>query len=315
MIFGARIVLEPGVHENMPLLLAGTCGAMYWYGGRGFRAACRRGVIDSGRVALERWRTTAFACALAVSVLALQEPVDSLADELFWMHMVQHVLLLVVVAPLALLAAPWMRMWRALPLAARRGIAAWAIRGRTPAPLRAAARGAGRPAVAWTLLIGDLVAWHIPAAYDLTLRSDAVHYTEHASFLVFALVAWAQVIDSPPFHSRLTYPQRVLFALFSMIGGWALALVLAFASTPWYGVYSHLGHRAGGISALTDQHLGAGIMWVPASIPWAVAVFVLLYRSLSETPPLRRQPPRGDGRSPGDRPRSPSSRHTRGVRV
>jgi putative membrane protein len=275
--FGA-IVVEGRPAENAPLAIACLIGVMYWRGGRGFRAARRLGTITPDRVRRERWRTTALIASALAAVLALQEPVDELADELFWMHMVQHVLLLVVVAPLAVLAAPWMRLWHALPLRTRRSIAGWAVNGGTAAPLRALARSLARPQIAFALLAGDLIAWHVPALYDLALRSEAVHYTEHASFLLFALLAWGQVIDSPPFHSRLPAPHRVAFALGAMAVGWGLALVLAFASQPWYSAYTSLPHRPGGISALTDQHLGAGVMWVPASLPWALAVFVLVYR-------------------------------------
>jgi cytochrome c oxidase assembly factor CtaG len=271
-------VLEGRGAQNAPLAIACLAGVMYWRGGRGYRAARRLGTIAPARVRVERWRTAALVAAALAAVLALQEPVDALADELFWMHMVQHVLLLVVVAPLAVLAAPWMRLWRALPLRLRRTLARWEVNAGTAAPLRALARALGNPWVAWALLAGDLIAWHVPAAYDLTLRSEAVHYSEHASFLLFAMLAWGQVIDSPPFHSRLDAPYRVAFALGAMAVGWGLALMLAFASQPWYSGYAALAHRPGGISALTDQHLGAGVMWVPASLPWALAVFVLVYR-------------------------------------
>lgn len=271
-------MLEGRPTDNAPLLIACLAGVMYWRGGRGYRAARRLGTIAPDRVRMERWRAAAMIAAVLAAVLALQEPVDALAGELFWMHMVQHVLLLAVVAPLAVLAAPWMRLWRALPLTLRRTLARWAVNGVTAAPLRALTRALGHPLVAWALLACDLIAWHVPAAYDLTLRSEAVHYTEHASFLLFALLAWGQVIDSPPFHSRLQAPYRVAFAIGSMGVGWGLALMLAFASQPWYSAYAALGHRPGGISALTDQHLGAGVMWVPASLPWALAVFVLVYR-------------------------------------
>jgi putative membrane protein len=281
------IVLEPRAAENAPLLMVCLLGGMYWLGGRSFRAACRLGTITRARVSTERWRTAAFIASALAAVLALQEPLDALADELFWMHMIQHVLLLVVVAPLALLAAPWMRLWRALPLGLRRALARWALKGPTAAPLRALARALAHPWVAWALLAGDLIAWHVPGAYDATLRSEAVHYSEHASFLLFALLAWGQVIDSPPFHSRLQAPQRIAFALGAMAVGWGLALLLAFASRPWYSAYIQLHHRPGGISALTDQHIGAGVMWVPASLPWALAVFVLVYRWVPDILPRR----------------------------
>jgi putative membrane protein len=284
---------------------------MYWRGGRPFRAARRAGVLNRSRVRRERWRTLAFACASITTVLALAEPLDGLADELFWVHMVQHVLLLAIAPPLAMLAAPWMRLWRAIPLSLRRALARWGVQAPGAWPLRGLARVLGEPLVAWGLLAGDLIAWHIPAAYDLTLRSEVVHYTEHASFLGFALLAWGQVIDSPPFRSALDAPRRIAFALGSMVVGWALALLLAFATRPWYAPYADLRHRSGGISALTDQHLGAGVMWVPASLPWALLVFVQLYRWLAEGEGRRLQPARA-GRSSPEFPRRPGGHRDAG---
>lgn len=278
----AAFVLEKGASGNVPLLLALLAGAMHWIGGARFRAACARGAIAEQRRRLERWRTFSFLSGLAVLVLALQQPVDALADQYFWAHMCQHVLLLVVAPPLILLGAPWMRLWRAFPLGFRRPVAGWAVNSPGAAPLRGIARLLANPWVAWSAMAVDLIAWHIPAAYDLTLRNLAVHYAEHASFLLFGLIAWGQVIDSPPFHSRLDAPRRVAFSVGQMGVGWVLALLLAFASQPWYSFYADVRRRNGGISALTDQHLAAGVMWVPASLPWTLLIFILIYRWLAD---------------------------------
>lgn len=279
----ATIVLGPRLADNVPLLGVALAGAMYWRGGSRRRSdRWRRASMGRERAMIEQRRTIAFVAALATLVFALQEPLDGLAGRFFWAHMTQHVLLLVVAAPLLVVAAPWMRMWRALPLRMRRTLAKSMARAVWAAPLRATARACAIPLVAWGLMNADIVAWHIPAAYDLTLRSSAVHYAEHAGFLLFAVLAWAQVIDSPPYRSRLDAPRRIAFALASMVVGWALALALAFARSPWYSPYLSAHHHSGGISALADQQLAAGIMWVPASLPWSLAVFVLLYRSLSD---------------------------------
>lgn len=300
----ATFLLESSATGNLPLLLAALAGAMYWLGGARFRAACRAGTIGRERRKLERWRTFSFTCGLAILVLALQQPMDALADKYFWAHMCQHVLLLVVVPPLMMLAAPWMRLWRAFPLHFRRSVAHWLVGSRKAAPVRGLAHALGNPWVAFTLLSVDLIAWHIPAAYDLTLRNIPVHYTEHATFLIFGLLAWGQLIDSPPFHSRLSGPLRVAFAVGQMIVGWVLAILLAFASNPWYSVYATVRQREGGLSAIDDQHLAAGVMWVPASLPFSLLIFILIYRWLAEDVSERRPPTElvraaGNGRPPG----------------
>lgn len=282
------IFSSPG--ENFPLFAVLLVAGMYWLGGRRFRAACRMGTISHERMRAERRRSACFVLGLVAIVFALQEPMDHWADRLFWVHMVQHMLLIVVAAPLIVIGAPWMRVFKALPLSWRRTLALWALRGRSGAPLRALARALAKPKVAWGVLAFDVLIWHLPAAYDLTLRSNAVHYTEHATFLIAGLIAWGHLIESPPLHPILTEPYRVMFAFTQMVVMWILALALAFATEPWYSPYAKLQHRPGGISAITDQHLAGGIMWIPASIPWGVAIIVWVYRWVAEA--WQQNPPR-----------------------
>ncbi|MGH2877170.1 MAG: cytochrome c oxidase assembly protein, partial [Solirubrobacteraceae bacterium] len=121
-----------------------------------------------------------------------------------------------------------------------------------------------------------------PYLYDLTLRNQDVHDLEHLSFLVFGVLFWAQVVDSPPLRCRLAHLQRAAFVLSAMVVGWLLAIVLAFAGAPLYAPYAALATRPGGLSALGDQQLGAGVMWGPGTVPFAIALFALLYRWLDE---------------------------------
>src|SRR5438270_6018945 len=129
---------------------------LYWAGGLGYRRVGREGL-----------RACAFAAGLLTIVLALESPIDGYADQLFWVHMFQHVLLLTVAPPLILLGRPWPRMWRALPLEVRTSVGRGLARSRSAAPLRAIAR----PAPAWLLFNVTVVAWHLPAAYHATLTS------------------------------------------------------------------------------------------------------------------------------------------------
>src|SRR6185437_10936515 len=114
----------------------------------------------------QRLRDCSFYAAVAVLLLALASPIDTYAEELFWAHMVQHVLLMLVVAPLFVLARPWVRLWRALPLAVRRPLARGLVQGRRTAPLRSAARAVGSPAGSLALFAVVLLGWHVPALFD-----------------------------------------------------------------------------------------------------------------------------------------------------
>jgi putative membrane protein len=259
-----------------------------WYR-LGNRRPGLREVRSGRRPSSPAWRALAFYGALLATLLALDSPIDGLSQSLLWAHMTQHLLLMTVTAPLLVLAAPWTALWRPLPLGFRRSVAGAVVRGRAFAPLRKLARALARPIPAWLVFNGDLALWHFPWLYDLTLQNTAVHYAEHFSFVFFGCLFWAQVIDSRPFHSRLGYFGRAVFATAGSIAGWVLAVVLALAPSPLYAAYASLPSRPGGISALTDQQLAGGVMWGPGSIPYALVVFWALYRWLDDEESPRRR--------------------------
>lgn len=259
-----------------PLVGVVVAAVLYWLGGRR-RVSGPHGHEQAGR-------TTAFALGLLAIVVAVDSPLDPLADTLFAAHMAQHVLLISVAPPLLILSAPWMRLWQPLPLRFRRAAArAIALSPRTRL-LRWCARGLGHPACAWSLASVTLVVWHVPALYDLTLRNEAVHQLEHALFFGTALLFWGAVVDSPPFRARLDWVRRAAFVTSGMLVGWVLAVVLAFARSPLYPGYAALSHRPGGLSALDDQAIAAGVMWVPGSLSFTIAAVVFAYRWLGPAP-------------------------------
>jgi len=227
-----------------------------------------------------RLQAALFAAGLGTLVLAFASPLASLDEDLFWAHMTQHVLLLAVAPPLILLGRPWSTTWRAFPLCLRRAAAHRVLRASRSASVRTAWRTLTAPIIGLGLFCGTLAFWHLPGLYDLTLRSSAAHELEHALFLATGLLLWSQLIDSPPLRSRLAYPARAVYATVAMVAGSLLAIVLAVAAEPLYAPYAEAASRPGGISALADQQLAAGIMWVPGSIPFAAAVLVFVDRWL-----------------------------------
>jgi putative membrane protein len=233
------------------------------------------------------WRPACFGAGLVVIVAALDSPLERLADDFFWAHMLQHVLLMMVAAPLIALGAPWMPFWRPLPLAWRRRVARTLVKRPSLAWLRRVALPVASPWGAWILFDVDLGLWHVPALYDLTLRNTAVHYAEHASFTLLGLLFWSHVVESPPFHSRLSHFGRVIYTAGGSAASWLLAVILALATTPLYPA-QEIG-RHGGISPLADQQLAAGVMLGPGSIPYAIAILYWLYVWLGGEPVRRRR--------------------------
>ncbi|TMD15918.1 MAG: cytochrome c oxidase assembly protein [Chloroflexi bacterium] len=250
--------------EPLVLLAVEVAAILYLRGGRSAR---RR----PGRWSADALRPPAFAAGLGVVLLALDGPIEAYARTLFWVHMTQHLLLITLAAPLLVAAAPGLRLWRGLPLRLRRPAARLALRHPAFKPLRRAAGWISRPAPVFALATVNLWFWHLPAAYDLTLRNHAVHHLEHTLFLGLGLLFWAQVIDQPPFRVSLNQFQRLMYVFAGLTGSWALAAVLALAPGALY-AYAALPVHPGGISALTDQQIGAGIMWVPGSFASSIAI-------------------------------------------
>lgn len=205
-----------------------------------------------------------FAAGLATLVLALVSPLAAYDESLFWAHMLQHVLLLVIAPPLLLLGRPFATSQRAVPLAVRRPLAHVLV------PRLKPLRSAAALPVALVLFSVNMFVWHVPALFDATLRSLPLHELEHALFLSTGLYLWAFLVGS-----RVPLPLRAAYASLAMIASWLLALALGLASSSFYADYS-----------VADQHLAAGIMWVPGSIPFVLAVALYAYRWLGETAPV-----------------------------
>jgi putative membrane protein len=244
----------------------------------------RRAVVLTGRPRDRRApaRALTFYAGLATIMIALASPLDALAEKLFWAHMIQHLLLFAVAAPLIVLGHPWMSMWRPLPLRLRRALARTVMRSHHCAPLRALARILARPSGAWLAFNVNLLFWHLTGPYDLTLRNIDAHVLEHSTFLLFGILFWAQVFGASPASTALAYSWRIAYVGSAMLTNVGLSIYLAFAQHPLYSPYAMLVHRPGGISALADQQIGAGIMWTAGDMPFAIAIALLVHRWLAE---------------------------------
>ena len=253
------------------LLWVLTAATFYWLGGRESSRTRRAGNL---------WRTAAFVGGLAAVMLALDSPIDGLADQLFWVHMIQHVLLIAVAPPLLALARPWNRMWRGIPVEYRRAAIREFVRNPRLAWLRRAASLAATGLVSWLIFNVNFIAWHLPFLYDAALRSPPIHALEHLTFFASALLLWTRVIYSPPWRSPLSELGKIVYLTSTLVVGWMLAIVLALATSPLYSPYADAASRPGHISALTDQQFAAGVMWVPGSISYTIAIVLIAYRLL-----------------------------------
>jgi putative membrane protein len=247
----AVVLAHAGPWNLDPLLLAGIAlaAALYWRGRR------------SGH----GWRAAAFAGALAALVLALVGPLDAMAAELASAHMVQHVLLVLVTAPLLALSAPTAALVRGGP-AALRGAFRWSHR---LARGREWLRPGRHPVALWLAHVATLWFWHASVPYGAALEHEPVHVIEHASFLATGILFWSVVIGGA--RARRVPEGYALLLVFAMaLQSVFLSVLLTFARRPWYDAYATT-TAAYGLDPLTDQHLAGAIMWVPAGLVYLAA--------------------------------------------
>ena len=245
-----------------PVLLAGLLLTAWAY---------RRGRTRGPRRPVDTWRARCFTMALVALGLALLSPLDALSNALASAHMVQHLLLLLVAAPLLALSAPSSAILRGSPLAVRRASGRWRRRlGLTHGNLAVLRH----PAAVWLLQVGVLWFWHAAAPYDAALDNQFLHLLEHASFLVTAVLFWHVVIGVRG-AARVSGGLGVLLVFAMAMQSAFLSALLTFARTPWYSGYATT-TASWGLDPLTDQRVAGVIMWIPAGGIYLVAALVLL---------------------------------------
>jgi putative membrane protein len=257
--------LDPGVL----LALAGS-GWLYLRGVRALWARAGRGRAISRRQV--RW----FFAGLGVLFIALVSPLDQLGTALFSAHMVQHLLLVLVAAPLLVLGAPTIGMVWAFPLGTRRAVAGWWHRTRW---VRRLWRTISHPLTVWITHTTAMWAWHLPGPYQAALRSDAVHALEHASFFVTALLFW-WVLARPDYRRRLSFGADLVFLFTAAMQSGVLGALITFARQPWYPIHAEPASWWG-LTTLEDQQLAGLIMWVPASVAYLGAATAVLLSGMA----------------------------------
>lgn len=215
---------------------------------------------------------------LGVIVLTLLSPIDTLAGWLLTMHMLQHELLTMVAPPLLLLANPLpVALW-GLPRTARRALGRLLTR-RTR--VRQVLRALTWMPVAWPLYMIILWGWHLPAAYEASLRYELLHDVQHLSFFGSALLFWWPLVNpAPRVHGHVPYGFRLAYVIVA-VGPTALPMmsIAVFAQQVFYPHYTTV-PRLWGLSPLEDQALGWGLMGTLDGLIYLGAFLLLVARML-----------------------------------
>lgn len=223
-----------------------------------------------------RWRVAAFTLGWSMLIVALVSPLDGLSAALFSAHMVQHELLMIVVAPLLVLGRPlavW--LWAFTP----RGRAALGRVLHTPW-LRWLWHWLTLPLTAWLLHALALWTWHVPRLFETALAHPWMHGLQHTSFLASALLFWTTVLDRRPADPAHAGSGTAMLSLFTtMAHTTALGALLTLAPGLWYPFYA-LPTAALGFDPLQDQQLGGLVMWVPGGVAYLAGGLVVAARWL-----------------------------------
>jgi putative membrane protein len=204
----------------------------------------------------------AFLAGLATLFIALGPPLDDWSDHyLLTAHMVQHLLLTLLAAPLLLVGIPG---WMLEPLTRNRvtnAIGYWLT----------------RPVIAYAVANAVFVLWHVPLLYEAALRTQPIHVLEHVTLLGGAILAWWPIAGPLPQWPRLPLPLHSLYFFAMTLPGGLVGAFITFAEPGLYAPYD-TAPRIFGIDLQTDQHLAGLLMWVAVSAIYLLLITVSFFR-------------------------------------
>ena len=234
------------VHPSTVIGIIGLAALYEW---------AQRRTRRSGRAAL-------FYIGLATMFFALNGWLHDLSDSyLFSAHMVQHLLLALVVAPLLVmgLTAEMLR-----PVLALRGIG----------PV---ARWVTSPVRTFAIFNVVVAAWHLPPLYNFALAHHPVHIVQHLMFLAASVLMWWPVLSPVPELPRLSYPGQMLYLFLMSIPMAIISVYIAYADGILYPMYASA-PRVWGITPMNDQLIGGLIMWIPGGLYFYTIISIVFYR-------------------------------------
>lgn len=214
------------------------------------------------------WRTGIFLAGLAVVVLALQSGIGSYDDVLFWDHMVQHLMLVMVAPPLLIFGQPITLLLHA----SRNPLHTWAKRIlRSPV-----ASFLTWPVFGFAAYAAAIVVLHLTAVANLIARNQVAHDGEHIVFLVVGYLFFLPIIGSEPIRWRLSYPTKLILLFLIMPVDTFTGLVLGYGNVGTPGLPA-TPRPVWADTATADLHAGGAAMWVAGdALMFAMMMIVFL---------------------------------------
>ncbi len=243
--------------HNEPYLVAGLVLAGWLYA---LLASPWREDLGGGAFPVNK--AIRFYSGLLLFYLTVGSPLDQIGERyLFWVHMVQHLLL---VYPVALLVLT--------------GIPPWMIRIVTGRPaIQSLLRRITHPVPATLIYIAVLSAWHLPGLYDLALRDKTVHIVQHLSFFFSALLMWWPIASPSTEVPRISYAGQIIYIFFVGLLQIPLSAFLTFSKEILYPTYAYA-PRIMELTPLEDQVLGGILMTMGTMIAKLSILTYAFYR-------------------------------------
>ena len=231
------------------------------------------------------WRLAAYLGGQFSLVVALLSGVDIYQSSLFFFHMIQHEILIMVAPVLLLLGNPLPVMLWGMPRAGRRFFAR--LLGRRAA-FRSYLARMSSPGTAWLIFTATIWLWHDPGAYQAAIHHDLIHYAEHITFFLAAMLFWWHITAAAPrVHRRLGLGKRIGLIILALVPNQILSVGIAMSENLLYDHYDTV-PRVMALAPLDDQVLGGVIMWIPGGMMYVAAIIVLLL-SAGYVPKSRRE--------------------------
>lgn len=256
-----------GAWNFAPEIVAATVFVSIVY----FRGMVR---LRSGSRETERRRHLLFYSGVAAVFLSLQSPIDPMAERLFWMHQIQHLLLRMLGPMLIALSAPQGRLVAGMPKGmSRKVVSPFARNG----PAGGIVHVLVRPDVAFTLFVAALYVWQIPRFHNAALLDDLIHYAMHVSMLLAGLLFWFMIFDRRDPPKGIPHPVRMLMLAGAILSNILLGAITTLKETVAYEAYDVLG-RLFETDPLVDEVVGGLVIWIPGSMMYALAILIAMRR-------------------------------------
>ncbi len=226
---------------------------------------------------LPAWRAYSFVAGILSLWMAIASPIDALDDFLLVAHMIQHFILMSIAPPLIVLGAPAVPMLRGLPRVLIRSILRPVFQARW---VHRVVRAFLHPVTVWLMMNIAYLGWHVPAAFELTFRSETIHQMEHACFRLTSPAFWWVVLA--PWPARRVWPKWAMipFLLSADVLNTILSATLVFSGKVLYPSYANA-ERVSSLTALQDQVAAGAEMWVLNSLVFLIPAVVLTIRALT----------------------------------